>query len=69
VQKGYCNIPSVTAIPFFTTVPYNPLTPAALGSNLYTLNTSLYGPLKQALTALVQETELILLSLLPQILF
>ncbi|SDI33091.1 GDSL-like Lipase/Acylhydrolase [Chryseobacterium taeanense] len=45
------NIPSVTTIPFFTTVPYNPLTPAALGANLNTLNTSLYGPLKQALTA------------------
>jgi len=45
------NIPYVTSIPFFTTVPYNPLTPAALGSNITALNTSLYGPLKQALNA------------------
>ncbi|WP_308005095.1 G-D-S-L family lipolytic protein [uncultured Chryseobacterium sp.] len=56
------NIPSVTAIPFFTTVPYNPLTPAALGANLNTLNTSLYGPLKQALTAFGAGDRINLLS-------
>ncbi len=56
------NIPYVTSIPFFTTVPYNPLTPAALGSNLTTLNTSLYGPLKQALTALGAGDRINLLS-------
>lgn len=56
------NIPYVTTIPFFTTVPYNPLTPAALGSNLTTLNASLYGPLKQALTALGAGSRINLLS-------
>lgn len=56
------NIPYVTTIPFFTTVPYNPLTPTALGSNLTALNTSLYGPLKQALTALGAGSRINLLS-------
>lgn len=56
------NIPSVTSIPFFTTVPYNPLTPASLGANLTTLNTSLYGPLKQALTAFGAGSRINLLS-------
>lgn len=56
------NIPNVTSIPFFTTVPYNPLTPALLGSNLTTLNTSLYGPLKQALTAFGAGDRINLLS-------
>ncbi|KUJ51634.1 G-D-S-L family lipolytic protein [Chryseobacterium sp. JAH] len=56
------NIPYVTSIPYFTTVPYNPLTPAALGTNLTALNTSLYGPLKQALTALGAGTRINLLS-------
>lgn len=56
------NIPYVTSIPFFTTVPYNPLTPAALGSNITTLNTSLYGPLKQALTAFGAGDRINLLS-------
>lgn len=53
------NIPNVTSIPFFTTVPYNPLTKAVLGggdealgqANITALNAQLYGPLKQALTA------------------
>ncbi len=56
------NIPNVTSIPFFTTVPYNPLTPTLLGSNLTTLNTSLYGPLKQALTAFGAGDRINLLS-------
>ncbi|MDQ0592397.1 lysophospholipase L1-like esterase [Chryseobacterium ginsenosidimutans] len=56
------NIPYVTSIPFFTTVPYNPLTPAALGANLTTLNTNLYGPLKQALTAFGAGDRINLLS-------
>ncbi|MBD8082933.1 SGNH/GDSL hydrolase family protein [Chryseobacterium caseinilyticum] len=56
------NIPYVTSIPMFTTVPYNPLTPAALGANLNTLNTSLYGPLKQALTAFGAGNRINLLS-------
>lgn len=56
------NIPNVTSLPFFTAVPYAPLSPstfnsAAAGSasnqdqTIDALNTSLYGPLKQALTA------------------
>ena len=56
------NIPAVTSIPFFTTVPYNPVSPSALGSNLATLNASLYGPLKQVLTAYGQGDRLELLS-------
>lgn len=52
-------IPNVTAIPYFTTVPYNPLTPSALGDGneavgnaaIQQLNAQLYGPLKQILTA------------------
>lgn len=56
------NIPYVTSIPYFTTVPYNPLTPTALGANLTTLNTSLYGPLKQALTAFGAGDRINLLS-------
>lgn len=53
------NIPDVTTIPFFTTVPFNPLKPSVLGAGsidngnatIDALNTQLYGPLKQALTA------------------
>ncbi|MBO9692730.1 G-D-S-L family lipolytic protein [Chryseobacterium sp.] len=56
------NIPYVTSVPFFTTVPYNPLTPAVLGANLTALNTSLYGPLKQALTAFGAGDRINLLS-------
>lgn len=56
------NIPYVTSVPYFTTVPYNPLTPALLGANLTTLNTSLYGPLKQALTAMGAGDRINLLS-------
>lgn len=56
------NIPYVTSIPYFTTVPYNPLTPQALGANLATLNASLYGPLKQALTAFGAGDRINLLS-------
>jgi lysophospholipase L1-like esterase len=56
------NIPYVTSIPFFTTVPYNPLTPAALGSNITALNTQIYGPLKQVLTALGDGDRINLLS-------
>lgn len=52
-------IPNVTAIPYFTTVPYNPITPSVLGDGNETignaaiqqLNQQLYGPLKQILTA------------------
>lgn len=63
-------IPSVTAIPFFTTVPYNPITAALLASQadptgagtIQALNTQLYGPLKQALTAFGAGDRINLLS-------
>ena len=47
-----CTVPSVTSIPYFTTVPYNPLSPAALGgqTNIDALNASLYGPLDAVFT-------------------
>lgn len=56
------NIPNVTTIPFFTRVPYNPLTQAAIGANVSALNSGLYGPLKQALTAFGAGSRLELLS-------
>lgn len=56
------NIPYVTSIPFFTTVPHNPLTPSLLGSNITALNTNLYGPLKQALSAFGAGSRINLLS-------
>jgi hypothetical protein len=51
------NIPYVTSIPNFTTVPFNPLTASSLGlgipangvATIRTLNTNLYGPLSAAL--------------------
>ena len=54
------NIPNVTTIPSLTTVPYNPLTAKLLGkgdvnvgnATIDQLNSSLYGPLNQILTAL-----------------
>jgi hypothetical protein len=52
------NIPYVTSIPFFKTVPYNPLTAKVLGggseavgaATISALNAQLYGPLNNALT-------------------
>jgi len=41
------NIPNVTSTPYFNTVPYNPLTPAALGDQITTLNAT-YAQLNQA---------------------
>lgn len=63
-------IPNVTSIPFFTTVPYNPITTAILGqgdtavgeATVTALNTQLYGPLKQALTAFGQGDRISLLT-------
>jgi lysophospholipase L1-like esterase len=63
-------IPSVTSIPFFTTVPYNPLTTTTLGqgnvavgeATVNALNAQLYGPLKQALTAFGAGSRINLLS-------
>lgn len=64
------NIPYVTSIPFFKTVPYNPLTAKVLGggneavgtATINALNTQLYGPLKQALTAFGAGARINLLS-------
>jgi lysophospholipase L1-like esterase len=64
------NIPDVTSIPFFTTVTFNPLTKALLGSGdeatgtatINALNTQLYGPLNQALTAFGAGERINLLS-------
>ncbi len=49
-----CTVPSVTSIPYFTRVPFNPLSPTALGgsANITALNTQLYGPLDAIFTAL-----------------
>jgi lysophospholipase L1-like esterase len=52
------NLPYVTALPFFTTVPFNPLSASVLGrgnvavgnGTISAVNTQLYGPLKAALT-------------------
>lgn len=65
-----CTIPSVTAIPFFTTIPFNPLTKSVLGqgneavgeATINALNAQLYGPLKQALTAFGAGDRIELLS-------
>ncbi|MFL9844698.1 SGNH/GDSL hydrolase family protein [Flavobacterium rhizosphaerae] len=57
-------LPNVTSIPFFTTVPYAPLSPDALGgtATITQLNTSLYGPMKQVLTLLGAGDRVNLLS-------
>ena len=63
-------IPNVTSIPYFTTVPYNPLTALAIGggneqvgvATIQQLNQQLYGPLKQILTALGEGGRINLLS-------
>jgi len=64
------NLPYITALPYFTTVPYNPLTAKSIGLNneevgkatIKALNTQLYGPLKQVLTALGAGDRINLLS-------
>ncbi len=64
------NLPYVSTLPFFTTVPYNPLTSKVLGAGnvavgdatIGALNTQLYGPLKQALTAFGAGDRINLLS-------
>jgi lysophospholipase L1-like esterase len=64
------NIPYVSSIPFFTTIPFNPLTASVIGNgNVATgqatitqLNTQLYGPLNQALTAFGAGSRIQLLS-------
>jgi hypothetical protein len=52
------NLPYVNTLPYFTTVPFNPLSTSVLGggnvavgqATITQLNTLLYGPLKSALT-------------------
>jgi lysophospholipase L1-like esterase len=64
------NLPYVTALPFFTTVPFNPLTASVLGrgnvavgtATIQGLNAQLYGPLKLALTAFGAGSRIELLS-------
>ena len=64
------NIPYVNTMPFFTTVPYNPLSISVLGGGnlavgtgtINALNAQLYGPLKAALTAFGEGNRLNLLS-------
>ncbi|MBF5027564.1 SGNH/GDSL hydrolase family protein [Planobacterium oryzisoli] len=54
------NLPNVTAIPFFTTVPYNPVPLDA--ASVTALNQQVFGPLKQILTAYGQGARLQLLG-------
>lgn len=70
-RKGViANLPYVTTLPHFKTVPYNPLTSSVLGggntavgeATISALNTQLYGPLKQVLTAFGAGSRLNLLS-------
>lgn len=64
------NLPYITNLPHFTAVPYNPLTAKTIGKDneavglatIKLLNTQLYGPLKQALTALSAGDRINLLS-------
>ena len=64
------NIPYVSSIPFFTTVPVAPLTASTLGggnvavgtATIGQLNALLYGPLKQALTVFGAGDRMNLLS-------
>lgn len=63
-------IPDVTSIPFFTTVPYNPITASLIGGGnaavgqaaITQLNTELYGPMVQVLAAFGQSDRISLLS-------
>ena len=70
-RKGVvANLPYVTKLPYFKTVPHNPLTSSVLGkgstavgdATISALNTQLYGPLKQVLTAFGAGSRLNLLS-------
>jgi hypothetical protein len=57
-------IPNVTSIPYFTTVPFAPLSPTALGgsANITALNTQLYGPLNGIFSAFGEPNRVKLLS-------
>jgi len=54
------NLPNVTAIPFFTTVPYNPVPLDA--ASVTALNQQVFGPLSQILAAYGQGSRLKLVS-------
>jgi lysophospholipase L1-like esterase len=64
------NLPYVNTLPYFTTVPFNPLSTSVLGggnlavgqATISALNTQLYGPLKQALTVFGAGDRINLLS-------
>lgn len=64
------NLPYVNTLPYFTTVPVNPLTVSLLGAGnaavgvatVKALNEQLYGPLKEALTAFGAGDRINLLS-------
>jgi lysophospholipase L1-like esterase len=64
------NFPYITALPYFTTVPYNPLTTSVLGAGniavgtatVAALNAQLYGPLHNALAFLNQGSRIAVLS-------
>lgn len=55
------NLPDVTTIPFFTTVPYNPV--PLDEASVTALNSQVFGPLKQILTSLGQGSRLSLVGL------
>ncbi|KAF2518202.1 G-D-S-L family lipolytic protein [Flavobacterium salilacus subsp. salilacus] len=63
-------IPDVTSIPFFTTVPHNPITASLIGGGnvavgqaaITQLNAELYGPITQALAAFGQPDRIAPLS-------
>ncbi|OIQ22599.1 MAG: G-D-S-L family lipolytic protein [Flavobacterium sp. MedPE-SWcel] len=63
-------VPDVTSIPFFTTVPYDPITASLLGdgdeavgkATIQALNAQLYGPMVQALGAFGAPTRMSILS-------
>lgn len=57
-------VPSVTSIPYFTTVPFAPLSPTALGgaTNINALNAQLYGPLDGIFSAYGEPNRVNLLS-------
>ncbi|WP_296687042.1 G-D-S-L family lipolytic protein [Flavobacterium sp.] len=64
------NLPYVSTLPYFTTVPINPLSTSVLGggnvavgqATISALNTQLYGPLKQVLTVFGAGDRINLLS-------
>ncbi|OHT46675.1 SGNH/GDSL hydrolase family protein [Flavobacterium tructae] len=71
-RKGVvANLPDISTLPHFTTVPYNPLTVSLLGNGstavgtatINALNAQLYGPLKSALNYLGVTDRIDLLSL------